>query len=387
MRSLLLARRRALRLCVSVALLAGAAGCTTTASSSSIAGSSLIIYAGAPPGTLTPEQADVLNAEQLAMSQAGGHIGKFSIQLKRAPGIELSAKARYAIGDGRTIAYIGELEPGTSAQSIGITNAEDVLQVSPTDTAVELTQPTRAVSGSPDIYYESLSTYGRTFARVVPTDKLEARALVGEMRSLGVRSLYIATDASDYGKALKAAVVADASGITIATASSGADGVLYAGNSVSGATRTFDQAAAASRTVKLFAPSALADETFAAGLSPAAQRNTYISSPGFTTSDLPPLGAQFASAFKAAYGRAPSTEAVFGYEAVEAVLAVLRRAGTAANDRGTVIRDFFSIRNRSSALGTYSIDKNGDIIFSGGAPFVLNRIRGGRLVAVQAVHE
>ena len=32
------------------------------------------------------------------------------------------------------IAYLGEVDPGLSSQSLGITNAQDLLQVSPTDT-------------------------------------------------------------------------------------------------------------------------------------------------------------------------------------------------------------------------------------------------------------
>ena len=35
-------------------------------------------------------------------------------------------------------------------------------------------------------------------------------------------------------------------------------------------------------------------------------------------------------------------------------------AASGANNRQTVVKDFFAIKNRSSPLGTYSIDKNGD---------------------------
>ena len=52
--------------------------------------------------------------------------------------------------------------------------------LTPTDTALALTQTSSAVANSPTLYYESLKTYGRTFARVVPSGKLEAKALVAE---------------------------------------------------------------------------------------------------------------------------------------------------------------------------------------------------------------
>jgi|GEM_PF-2236889 len=387
MRRLPLAGGRALRLCVWTALVLVLGGCASAASSSSVSGHTLTIYLSQPPGRLSAEEMDVFDAEQLALRQAGGRMGSFTLRVVPVHGGELSANARAAIADPTTIAYLGELVPGSSEQTVGITNAEDVLQVSPTDTALELTQSTPAVPGAPDTFYESLSTYGRTFARVVPTDGLEARALVGEMRALGVGHLYIAIDGSDYGRALAAAVRADAAGITLTDSAAGADGILYAGTSMSGATQTFDRAAGAGSPVKLFAPSALADQTFAAGLSPAAQRDLYLSSPGFTAADLPAAGARFASAFRTAYGHPPSAQAIFGYAAAQALLAALRRAGKAANDRGTVVHDFLSLKQASSVLGSYSIDKRGDIVLSGGAPFVISRVRNGRLVAVKAVHE
>ena len=89
----------------------------------------------------------------------------------------------FLLEDKSAIAYLGELVPHSSFASLGITNALDMLQVTPTDTALELTQATPAVSGAPDIYYQSRSTYGQTFARVVPTSGREAKAQVEEESS------------------------------------------------------------------------------------------------------------------------------------------------------------------------------------------------------------
>jgi branched-chain amino acid transport system substrate-binding protein len=233
------------------------------------------------------------------------------------------------------------------------------------------------VSGSPDLYYESLSANGRTFARVVPTDKLEAKALVGEMQAIGVKRLYARSDSTE-AKLIEGDL--SAVGITAASTMAGADGVLFAGNSVGDAAQLFNQAATSNPAVKLFATSALATNSLVAKLSPAARRELYVSSPGFTSAQLP---SNFVSAFKGAYGHAPATQAIFGYEAMAAVLATLQKAGSSANNRGTVVKDFFAIRNRNSPLGTYSIDKNGDISFANGAPFVLERVKGGKLEAVQ----
>ena len=68
---------------------------------------------------------------------------------------------------------------------------------------------------------------------------------------------------------------------------------------------------------------------------------------------------------------------MFGYEAMSAVLDVLKQAGTSATSRAIVVHDFLTIHNRSSALGTYSINANGDTSI---APFVIERLQGGQLV-------
>jgi branched-chain amino acid transport system substrate-binding protein len=120
-------------------------------------------------------------------------------------------------------------------------------------------------------------------------------------------------------------------------------------------------------------------------LSPGAARQLEVSSPGFLPSDLPATASQqFVTPFRTAYGHAPSAGAIFGYEAMSALLSVLRKAGSAANNRSTVVRDFFAIRNRPSVIGTYSINAVGDT--SLGA-FVFSRVRGGQLVPFKSVQE
>jgi branched-chain amino acid transport system substrate-binding protein len=112
-----------------------------------------------------------------------------------------------------------------------------------------------------------------------------------------------------------------------------------------------------------------------ARLSTAAQKNLYVSTPGFDSGTLTPAGQQFVSAFRSTFGHAPAPQAIFGYEAMSAVLAVLKQAGADAGSRSAVVADFLALHNRQSALGTYSIT-SGDISL---APFVFGRPHGGRL--------
>ena len=64
----------------------------------------------------------------------------------RLDGHELSDNARTAIENTTSIAYLGELQPGTSQISVEITNQQGLLVVSPTDTAV-VPDPAGAAAG------------------------------------------------------------------------------------------------------------------------------------------------------------------------------------------------------------------------------------------------
>lgn len=378
-------RARALRVAVGAAIAATLAGCAAQGSSSvKAAGTQLTVYLSAPTGASSnPLIEDVLDAERLAFQQKSSEVTAFKLSQKTIQSDKRSNNGRTAIQDNTAIAYVGEIQPGASADSLGITNAQDLLQVAPTDTALELTLTTAAVPGASQRYYESLKTYGRTFARVVPNTAREAKAQVQEMQSLSVRKLFVSDDGSAYGKAIALAVKQDAApAITVATSQSGADAIFYGASSDSAAVGAFKVAAQSNPKIKLFGPSALDDSTFAANITAAGTRNVFISSPGFLPANLSPAGQKFVSDFKATYRRSPVPQAIFGYEAMAAVLDVLKEAGRSANDRSTVVRDFLAIRNRSSVLGTYSINANGDTSL---APFVFNRLRAGKLVPFKFV--
>lgn len=361
------------------------AGCTAASSSQTVSGRTLYIYLSAPASAAgNAQEQDVLYAEKLAFNQLQSSVTAFKLALQPVggPAAKLSDNARAAISNTATIAYLGEVEPGASADSIGITNAQDVLQVSPTDTAAELTQATPAIKGAPRRYYESLSTYGRTFARLVPTTVVEAQAVIGQMRSMGVRRLYLAGDGSEYGLTLAQEVTADASpSIVVQHSASGADAVFYAGSSEPDAATTLTHAAADNPRAKLFVPSALDDTSFLAQLGPGVQRNLYVSSPGVLPRSMDAAARKFAADFRSTYGHAPSNQAAFGYAAMAAVIHVIAQAGGSANNRSAVVHKFFSLSNLPSVVGTFSIDAGGDTSLRG---FVFSRVKSGRLIPFKA---
>jgi branched-chain amino acid transport system substrate-binding protein len=379
---------RRTRVALSVGLLAaGLGGCTSGSSGNSsvtATGKNLTVYVSASPVTAGKAGQDVLDAEQLAFSQKSSEITAFSVKVKAVDSPRLSDRARTAIQDTSAIAYVGEIAPGDSADTLGITNAQDLLQVAPTDTAVELTQSSSAVPGSPGKYYESVKTYGRTFARVTPTTAAEARATIQEMQSLRVSRLYIGSDASPYGQAMALAVKdAAAPSVTVTASLGDADAVFYAAapDNAAAAASAFNRALTSNPRVKLFAPSSMIGTDLPSAIT-SPKATLYVSQPGFLPATLNAQGQAFASAFLTTYHHKPAPEAVFGYEAMNAVMDMIKQAGASANNRSTVVHDFFAIKNRPSALGTYSINANGDTSI---APFVFSRLQAGALVPVRSL--
>jgi branched-chain amino acid transport system substrate-binding protein len=385
----LLASSRARSACVCLAAAATIAGCGTAGSSAvTVTGKTLTVYLSAPASLQgDPQAQDVIDAELLGFNSSCTlnscppiHIGGFTVDLVRLTGEKISSNARRAIIDSTAVAYLGEVVPGASADSVGITNAQDLLQVSPTDTAIELTESTPAISGAPGRYYESKNSHGQTFARMVPNGSQEAKAVAAEMKSLGVSSLQVQSDGSEYGRAL-----ADAVKRAFGTSSSGNSAIFYAGTPGPAATKALDSAAASNPNVKLFASSGLDDDAFVSGLSPQAQHALYVSSPGFTSGSLSPAGQTFLTSFKSAFGHAPSSQAIFGYASMSAVVGAIRKAGSGADNRSTIVKDLLGSSSKSSVLGTVSIGNGGDITIRSvtgttSSPFVFLRVKAGKLV-------
>ena len=224
--------------CLVTALALGVAACgggNDNSSTSSGGGSngrtSLTIYSSLPlQGDSRPQSTDVVNGEKLALEEAGGKVGKFTIKYaslddstaaagKWDPG-QTSSDARKAAQDSSTIIYLGEFNSGASAISIPILNEANILQISPSNTYVGLTRSEGADKGEPDKYYPSGK---RTFGRVVPADHIQAAAQVTYQKDQGCKKTYILNDKEVYGKGIADQVqnIAKAQGLQIA----GNDGI------------------------------------------------------------------------------------------------------------------------------------------------------------------
>lgn len=156
----------------------------------------------------------------------------------------------------------------------------------------------------------------------------------------------------------------------------GADAALYAGSTTRSGRNVLDALSSADPDLSLFVPDALADDALASAIAPSTARKLLVTSPAVPLGDLPAKAKEFGAAFRRAYDRSPVPEAVFSYEAMRAVLDAVKGAGTKGNDRSAVIRAFFALKERSTALGDWSVQPTGD---STVRRYGIWRVRDGRL--------
>jgi branched-chain amino acid transport system substrate-binding protein len=384
---------------VVLAAIIGAAGCGSssgqTLAASRIRGSTLTIYASAPlRGRSTVSGEAAIKGAELALDQVQGRIGEYRIVFKVLddatvarggwdPG-QTTINVGVAVLDPTTIGYIGELNSGASAISIPPLNRAGIPQVSPTSTAVGLTSAALgAFPGEPQKYYPSGI---RTFARVVPNDRIQAIAQVRVQQNMGCKSTYVLNDGEVDGAAAARSfeVAAQAAHLKLAgvqTFVQGAstykplaagiaqvapDCVLIAADTESGAALLTTDLAAAMPNVKIFGSAGLAETTYAdptrGGIPLWVDPRVVITAPTLALSEYPPSARAFNAAYERRFGP-PELDAIFGYEAMSLMLSAIERAtddGTAPAMRSHVRDAIFGTRDRRSVLGTYSIDRNGD---------------------------
>jgi branched-chain amino acid transport system substrate-binding protein len=362
-----------------------------------ISGNSLTIYSSLPlQGTSKGQSEAVISGEKLALKQAGGKVGKYTIKYvslddstAQNPGTADEAQtgqnARKAVTDKTTIFYLGEFNSGGTKVSLPILNKANIPQISPSNTYVGLTtDKPGSEPGEPQKYYPAQK---RTYARVVPADDIQAAALVTTMKEDGCKSVHIFNDKTTYGAGLARNIelAAESQGLKL----EGDDGTdrnapnyrsqaakvkadCFVGSGVTGENyvQVFKDVAAANPTVKLYGPDGVAEEAFtnpAKGGIPAdvgARTKITVATLGleeFKKRNNAEAEKFFAD-YKKEYGTAqPDPYAIYGYETMALALASLKAVGDKANDREAVRAQLLeNTKDRSSALGVYSIDENGD---------------------------
>jgi branched-chain amino acid transport system substrate-binding protein len=393
-------------------------GCgARSAVSNRIRGRKLTIYASVPlNGASSVSGRAVLDGAELALDSIHARIGRYRIVFRELddstvqaggwdPG-QTTANVHLAMLDPTTIGYLGEYNSGASAVSIPLLNRDDIPQISASSTAVGLTDGgPEASPGEPAKYYP---TGRRTFARVVPSDAVQATALADLQRSRGCARTDVLDDGEVDGRDIAASfeVAAKAAGLNVVgsqeyerkaasyaslaagIAQTGADCVLIAAITEAHAVLVTRQIAAALPDARIFGSAGLAESTYVdpalGGIPLSLDPRVLITVATLGPAAYPPAARSFYSLYRHRYG-APQPYAIFGYEAMSLMLDAISRAthaGRSAAVRSRVLDAIFATRNRHSVVGVYSIDDDGDTSL---ARYGVYRVRDGRLSFWKAI--
>ena len=201
----------AVALSVAMAACGGDDDDTTGTASDGGNAKTLTVYSSLPrQGAQRPQTSDLVRGIELALEQAGGKAGDFTVKYESLDDSTAQAgawtpeatqtNALKAAGDDSTAVYIGEFNSGASAVSIPILNEAGVPQISPANTAVGLTSDDPGAGpGEPDKYYPSGT---RTYTRIVPKDTIQGAALATLMKEDGCTKIFMTNDKEVYGAGL-----------------------------------------------------------------------------------------------------------------------------------------------------------------------------------------
>ena len=362
-------------------------------SSSSASGKTVDIYSSLPlQGASTSQTVPLVNGIKLALSQAGGKAGQWTVNYqslddstaaagKWDPG-QTAANARKVATDPKAVYYIGEFNSGASEVSIPILNQAGLPQVSPANTYVGLTTNLAgSAPGEPQKYYPSGT---RTYLRIVPIDSIQAAAGLIAMKNAGCTKVAIANDKEAYGAGLATLLelekgyygvnIVSNTGIDPTTPNfrsyastiqgQGADCFYFAGITANGGVQIVKDVNSALPKAKIFGGDGVCSDTWtsaAKGGVPASIDPLMECT--VATLDLAayPGGKDFLAAYQAKYGTAnPDPYAIYGYEVMKLGLDTIAKLGAQGNSKSDVLKALFATTQRNSVLGTYGFDKNGD---------------------------
>ncbi len=380
--------------CSSSSSSTSSAGSSSSSSSSGSSGNTVDIYSSLPlQGSSTSQTDPLVNGIKLALAQAGGKAGQWTVNYqslddstaaaaKWDPG-QTAANARKVATDPKAVYYIGEFNSGASEVSIPILNQGGIPQVSPANTYVGLTLnvPPASAPGEPQKYYP---TGVRTYLRIVPTDSIQAASGLIAMKQAGCTKVAIANDKEAYGAGLATLLELEKGyyGVNIVSNTGidptapnfrsyastiqgqGADCFYFAGITANGAVQITKDVNSALPKAKIFGGDGVCSDSYTSATKGGVPASIYpLIECTVATLDLAayPGGKTFLAAYQAKYGTAnPDPYAIYGYEVMKLGLDTIASLGAQGNSKSAVLKALFATTARNSVLGTYGFDKNGD---------------------------
>ena len=395
--------RRTTAIAALAAIALAAAGCSSSSSSSSsgsagsssaaAGGNTVDIYSSLPmQGANTAQTIPLVNGIKLALSQAGGKAGQWTVNYQvlddsvASTGAwdagQTAANARKVASDPKTVLYIGEFNSGASEVSIPILNEAGIPQVSPANTYVGLTTNLPgSAPGEPQKYYP---TGKRTYLRIVPIDSIQAASDLIAMKNAGCTKVAVANDKQAYGAGLATLLELEKGyyGITIVSNTGidptapnfrsyastiqgqGADCFFFAGITANGAVQITKDVHSAIPTAKIFGGDGVCTASWtsaAKGGVPAAIDPLIQCTVATQNLSAYPGGQQFLAAYQAKYGvSSPDPYAIYGYAVMQLALSTIKNLGAQGNSKSAILAALFATKATPSVLGTFGFNANGD---------------------------
>ncbi len=333
----------------------------------------------------------IVNAINMALEEAGGKAGGYTIVYKDVDDSTAAAgkwdeateikNANDAVANDKLVAYIGTFNSGAAKLSIPILCKKGIVMISPANTNPGLTKPFNP--GEPDVYYPDGCK--KNYTRVVPADDLQGNAGALWASQLGAKNVYVLDDTEVYGKGVADVFNTRAPdyGLTV-LGRDGIDGkasdykalaekikatnpdlVYYGGITQNNAGQLWRDLRDAMPDVMLMGPDGIAESEFLKAAGEAAE-GSFVTSGAVSPDQLTGLGKEWLDKYNAKYpDQPPEVYTAYGYEAMKVVLAAIERAA-AKNPadtlalRALVLDEVKATKDFEGVLGKWSFDANGD---------------------------
>lgn len=289
--------------------------------------------------------------------------------------------ATMVVNDPDAVAYIATYNSGAAEAAIPITNEAGMAQISPANTATQLTKESPAnPEGYPDVLYE---TGVRNYMRVVPADDIQGGASANfAFNGLGAQSAFVLHDNQTYGlgvatsfrdmyESLGGEVLGfeafdpnapEYQALMTRIASTG-PALVYLGAIVNlNASKLLQdlRLQMPADQVAFMGPDGLINQAFIDGAGDAAE-GAYITFGGLPPSALVEqggAGAEWVEGMRERVGHEPDAYSVYAFDCGVHVVQAIDAVGE--KDRAAILDHMFNVEGFRGLLGTYEFDENGD---------------------------
>lgn len=307
-------------------------------------------------------------------------------------GVLEAENASKAVADEDCMVYLGTYNSGAAQVAIPITNEGGLAQISPANTAIQLTKENALNDeGYPDVLYP---TGKRNYMRVIAADDLQGSAGANyAINGMGKKRAFVLHDNQTYGKGL--AEVFDATfkelggevlgfeaydvaapeyqALMGRIASLGPD-IVYCGAIVSLNTSKLLQDMRDYMPVdevSFMGPDGLINQAFVDGAGEAAE-GALLTFGGLPPDALTGPGAEWAEIMRERLGREPDAYSSYTFQAAVVALNAIDKA--ADKDRAKILDAAFSTKDFRGLAGNWSFTETGDPDF---AQLTVNMVEGG----------